>query len=409
MSNTPIKKSFFSNLGFWITIAMFLGIITGIMMGPAAKMFAPLGEIFMQLIKMTVIPLVFFSIMSGAISLGETKAAGKIGAATFAYIIITSMFAVALGIAVGEIFKPGLGISKESLQSMFSNQYAGQGQIGGFWDTIKAIIPSNPFKALIDGDILQIIFFSLFIGIAISTLEKEKKDFILTACNNISDGLIVAIMAIMYTAPIGVFALMADATGTFGYEILEKVLYLFILYVGALIIYTYGFYGLTIKLFSKYSVTDFFKKMQKPQLVALSTASSMATLPVNMETCEDEIGVSKETTSFVLPLGATVNMSGNAIYYAMATCFFAQLFGITLGMKEYMAIIFTATVGSIGQAGVPGPTLLVVAVLSAANVPLTGLPILFGVDRFFDMLRTVTNITGDTACAVIVDQFKDEK
>jgi Na+/H+-dicarboxylate symporter len=143
------------------------------------------------------------------------------------------------------------------------------------------------------------------------------------------------------------------------------------------------------------------------QLVALSTASSMATLPVNMETCEEELGVSKETTSFVLPLGATINMDGNAIYYALAACFFAQLFGIELGMAQYVAIIITATIGSIGQAGVPGPSLLVVAVLLSANIPVLGLPLLFGVDRLFDMLRTAVNVTGDASCAVIVDKLRD--
>ena len=155
-------------------------------------------------------------------------------------------------------------------------------------------------------------------------------------------------------------------------------------------------------------VKKFFSKIYKAQVVALSTSSSMATLPVNFEVCEEELGVSKETSSFVLPLGATINMDGNAIYYALAAVFFAQLFGIHLGAAQYLAIIFTATVGSIGQAGVPGPSLLVVAVLVSANLPLIGLPLLYAVDRIFDMIRTALNITGDAACAVIVDQLRED-
>ena len=157
---------------------------------------------------------------------------------------------------------------------------------------------------------------------------------------------------------------------------------------------------------SKMPLKQFFSKIYKAQIVALSTSSSMATLPVNFEVCEEELGVSKETSSFVLPLGATINMDGNAIYYALAAVFFAQLFGLDLGIVQYLAIIFTATVGSIGQAGVPGPSLLVVAVLVAADIPIIGLPLLYAVDRIFDMIRTALNITGDATCAVVVDQIK---
>ena len=154
------------------------------------------------------------------------------------------------------------------------------------------------------------------------------------------------------------------------------------------------------------SIKKFFAKISKAQLVALSTSSSLATLPVNFEVCEEELGVSKETSSFVLPLGATINMDGNAIYFALASVFFAQIFGIDLTFGHYLAIIFTATIGSIGEAGVPGPSFLVVAVLVAADIPLAGIPLLYAVDRIFDMIRTALNITGDATCAIIVDQYK---
>lgn len=402
------KKWFAKNLGLIIILSMFLGILAGVILGEKASMFTPLGDIFVQLIKMVVVPLVAVSIILGAASLGNGATAGKIGISTFAFYLITTAIAVTIGLVAGEIFKPGLGVDMEAIRVMFSNEYADKGVIPGFWETIKGIIPTNPIQALVEGNILQVLFFSLFLGFGVSSLKEEKKEDLVKVLDALNDALIFVITSAMYFAPIGVFALMADATGTFGFTVLWLVFKLFIVYVGALLLHTFGVYGLVVKLLSKVSPVKFFKKIYKVQLVALSTASSMATLPVNMETCEEELGVSKETTSFVLPLGATINMDGNAIYYALAACFFAQMFGIQLGMTEYVAIIMTATVGSIGQAGVPGPSLLVVAVLLAANIPVAGLPLLFGVDRLFDMLRTAVNVTGDASCAVVVDKLRKE-
>jgi len=397
------KKSF--GLGFWIIIAMFLGIIVGKFMGPNATVFKPLGEIFVQLIKMVVIPLVAFSIIGGAASIGNSKSAGKVGVSTFAYYLSTTAFAVILGLLFGEIFKPGIGIDLSKIQSLFSLEYADKGDIPGFFETIKGIIPSNPIESLVSGNMLQILFFCLFLGFGISSLQKDSKDAVLKVVNGFADALVYVILKVMYLAPIGVFGLMADAVGTFGYDILSLVLKLLFIYTIALIVQTFVVYGSAVKFLGKVSPKKFFSKIYKAQIVALSTSSSMATLPVTTEVCEDELGVSKETSSFVLPLGATINMDGNAIYYALAATFFAQLFGIELGLTQYIAIIFTATVGSIGQAGVPGPSLLVVAVLIAAKIPIEGLPLLFGVDRLFDMLRTAVNITGDASCAVIVDNY----
>ena len=213
------------------------------------------------------------------------------------------------------------------------------------------------------------------------------------------------INVVMKFAPIGVFGLMADAIGSFGFSALTVVLKLFVVYVAAILIYGFIGYPIMIKLFSKTSPLKFLVAMKKPQAVALSTASSMATLPVTMETCEEELGVKNSTAAFVLPLGATINMSGNAIYYGLVAIFFAQIFNIELGISAYIAIIVTSTIGAIGQAGVPGPSFLVVAVLLSAGIPIEGLPLLFALDRIFDMIRTALNITGDAACAVIIDSL----
>jgi len=402
------KGKLIFNLGFQILVAMVLGIVVGAIWGEGASLFAPLGEFFIQLIKMLVIPLVAVSVVSGAASLGGTRSAGKMGIMTFVYYLSTTAVAVSLGLMFGELLQPGSGLDVETVKHMFSAEKAGEGGTPGFWEIIFGIIPENPFDAFVKGNILQVLFFCLFLGLGISTLEKEKKDFLLKNFNYLTEALIWMIKIVMWVAPIGVFGLMASAVGTFGYEILGMVIKLLIIYIIVILLHGFAFYPSMLKLFSKMSLKHFFSKIYKAQLVALSTSSSMATLPVNFEVCEEELGVSKETSSFVLPLGATINMDGNAIYYALAAVFFAQMFGIDLGLVQYLAILFTATVGSIGQAGVPGPSLLVVAVLVAADIPILGLPLLYAVDRIFDMIRTALNITGDATCAIIIDGIKPQ-
>jgi Na+/H+-dicarboxylate symporter len=197
---------------------------------------------------------------------------------------------------------------------------------------------------------------------------------------------------------------MAEAMGTFGFDILVKVVNLLWVDLLAVLIMGIVIYPATIILMSKVSIKSFLREMMHPQIVAFSTASSMATLPVTMRAC-DKIGISKHISGFVVPLGATINMTGNAIYYTLVAMFFAQFYGIELGMAQYIAISITASLGSIGQAGVPGPTLMVVAVLAAAGIPIEGLPLLYALDRIFDMIRTVLNITGDVACAAVTDRL----
>jgi Na+/H+-dicarboxylate symporter len=403
------KKSLFRNIGFQILIAMILGTIVGVMMGEGASVFAPLGTIFIHLIKMLVIPLIVISIISGAANLSDSPSAGKVGIGTIVFFLVTSAFAVAVALIAGEIFKPGVGLDLSSVNHMFSNQYADKGQLPSAIETVIGMIPTNIFQSLLDANILQILVFCLFFGIALSKVPKAKSAVILNSLEATTEALIWMVTVVMFLAPIGVFGLMADSVGTYGFDMLELVGKLFLVYIGALLFYGYGFYPLLIKLFSKMPVLEFLSAMKKPQIVALSTASSMATLPVNMKTCEDDLKISKSTCSFVLPLGATINMSGNAIYYGLVAIFFAQVYNIDLGFGGYVAIIFTATIGAIGQAGVPGPSFLVVAVLISAGIPIEGLPLLFALDRMFDMTRTALNITGDAACAVIVDNFNNKK
>ena len=404
ISGTKFAK-ILRDLSFQILIAMLIGIVVGKLMGASANVFAPLGTLFIQLIKMLVIPLVFVSIVSGAASLGTTKSAGRIGITTLVFVFASTFLSVLVAFGFGELFRPGAGISVESIRAFFPIQnYSETPQKMEFWKLIIDIIPANPIQSMAEGNILQLIFFGLFLGFGLSVLPVGKKQPVINGFNTLLEALIWCISKVMLVAPLGVFGLMADATGTFGFGLLIKVGNLLWVNIIAFLFMLLIFYPLALKLFSKQNLSIFFKAMLRPQIVAFSTASSMATLPVTLETCEGELGVSKETTSFVVPLGATINMTGNAIYYALVALFFAQMYGLELSFGQYLAIALTSTVGSVGQAGVPGPTLLVVAVLVSAGIPIEGLPLLYALDRIFDMLRTVLNITGDAVCAIIVDK-----
>ena len=407
--NISLKmKKLLKNLGIWIIVAMIIGIIVGIFMGEDASFFKPLGDFFIQLIKMLVVPLVFVSIVSGAAALGETKSAGLVGGLSIGYMMITTVISISVALLLGVIFQPGANVATEGMSAIAAaSETATESATpvsAGFWETVIGMIPANPIEALSTGNILQIIIFGLFLGFGISALATEKRRKMTDGLNTILEALIWCIGKVMYVAPFGVFGLIADATGTFGFDILMQVANVLWLDLIAVAIIGLGLYPLTVALFSRVSLKSYFREMIKPQIVSFSTASSLATLPVNMEAC-DRMGISKQTSGFVLPLGATINMSGNAIYYALLATFFAQLYGIDLGMTEYVSITIVCALGAIGQAGVPGPTLLAAAVLVAAGIPLEGLPLFYALDRIFDMIRTTLNITGDAACAAVVDRF----
>lgn len=401
--NTMLKVV--KNLGFWIIVAMILGVVAGVVMGGDAAMFAPLGTLFIQLIKMLVVPLVAISIIAGAAALGGSRSAGRIGVVSIGYILFTTVVSIVIAIAVGLIFKPGSGISAEGVTSIVSQSSSNAESVStlSFWDTVIGMIPANPIKAFAEGNILQIIIFGLFIGFGIATIETTRREKITNALNSLLEALVWCIGKVMLVAPIGVFGLMAEATGSYGFSILLQIANLLWVDIIAVLAMALVVYPMTLTL-SRISVAQFFKTMLQPQIIAFSTASSMATLPVTLASC-DKMNISKQTSGFVIPLGATINMTGNAIYYTLVAMFFAQFYGIELSIAQYVAIAVTASLGSIGQAGVPGPTLMVVAVLASAGIPIEGLPLLYALDRLFDMIRTVLNITGDAACAAVTDRF----
>lgn len=398
------------NESMQVLIAMVLGIVAGVVLGEKASIFAPLGDIFISLIKMLIIPLIFVSIILGSAALGKTKSAGKVGIFTISYYLITSSVATVLGLVAGSIFKPGLGVTIPEKFITSAETFAGNQKIAGVWETIIGIIPTNPFQSLSSGSILQILFFALFFGIALSTMPDEKQKPLVEALETANDAMIWMIKKVLIIAPIGVFGLMASSISQFGLDIMVLVLKLFVVFAGTLILIHFGMIPGLVKLFTGMSPFHFINGMKETQLFAFASASSMATLPLNKTECEG-LGVRSEVTSFVLPLGATINMNGNAMLYALTAVFFAQFYGIELGMMQYVTIVVTSVLGAIGTAGVPGPALLIVAVLIAAGIPVTALPLVFGVDRLFDMMRTSTNVFGDASCAVIVEDMlrKDEK
>ncbi|MBE6190021.1 MAG: dicarboxylate/amino acid:cation symporter [Rikenellaceae bacterium] len=397
------------NLGFWILVAMVAGVVAGIVMGERAALFVPLGTLFIQLIKMLVVPLVAISIISGAATLGGSRSAGRIGLVSIGFIMVTTVISIILAIFTGLVFEPGAGLSAESVGAIMANASSAETAKPemSFWGIVIGMIPANPIQAFAEGNILQIIVFGLFLGFGIAALDAEKRDPVIRGLNYLLEALVWCIGKVMLIAPIGVFGLMAEATGTFGFDVLLKVANL--LWVDLLAVAVMGLvvYPLLLATLSRVKVSDFFRAMVRPQVIAFSTASSMATLPVTMGACA-KLGISRQTAGFVVPLGATINMTGNAIYYTLVALFFAQFYGIELSIAHYVAITVTASLGSIGQAGVPGPTLMVVAVLVAAGIPIEGLPLLYALDRVFDMIRTVLNITGDAACAAVTDRFAKE-
>ncbi|MFM4962799.1 dicarboxylate/amino acid:cation symporter [Aeromonas bivalvium] len=403
-----LTKGLIKNIGFQVVVAMLLGALVGVLMGEQAAMFAPLGSLFIQLIKMLVIPLVAVAIISGAANLGASPAAGKIGGSTLLFFLGTSALAVFLALVMGQVFQPGAGVDLSSMKSLFSGEYADKGELPDAIATLLGMIPTNVFQSLNEANILQILVFCLFLGIALAKQPAVRAKPLVDGLNTLVDAFVWMINKVMLVAPFGVFGLMADAIGTYGFDVLSLVFNLFAVYVAAILVFGFIVYPLLIAVFSNTPVLKYLSAMKKAQVVAFSTASSMATLPVTMEVCEKELKVSNSTAAFVLPLGATINMSGNAIYYGLVAIFFAQVFNIDLSLGAWVAIILTSTLGAIGQAGVPGPSFLVVAVLLAAGIPIEGLPLLFALDRLFDMIRTALNITGDAACAIIVDRFSPD-
>ncbi|MFO7769416.1 MAG: dicarboxylate/amino acid:cation symporter [bacterium] len=398
-----------------ILIGLILGALLGPLMGEWAVALEPFGQAFIRLLIMIVIPLVMASLIIGTASLGDLRKLGRIGIKTIGYYLVATALAVSLGLVAGGIFTPGSNLDPEVQEQMLED-YGGvsQERMGdltekpGLQDILFNIIPRNPIASMANMDMLQIIFFSLFFGIALTVLAPDRRKPVIDVLEGINDAMVVIVEMIMKIAPYGVFILIAAVAGRFGYAVLLSLLKYVLVTIGAMVLYTITFYPFTLRL-SGMSPILFFKRFYEVMVFAFSTSSSNAALPINLRVSEEDLGVSRDVASFVLPLGATVNMNGTAIYQGVSTIFIAQVYGIDLGIAALATVVITATLASIGAAGVPGIGFITLTiVLEALGIPLEGLAMILGVERILDMTRTAINVTGDSACAIWVAHTEGE-
>ncbi len=409
-----------------IIIGLVLGLMFGVLAAAqgwsnfTADWIAPFGKIFISLLKLIAVPLVLSSLITGVASLSDLKKLSRIGGKTITIYITTTAIAVTIGLVAVNILQPGDTVPEEmkvKLQETYQSAASGKMEAAeqvkerSVLQPIVDMVPSNFFSSASNNrNMLQVVFVAIIVGIALIQIPKEKARPVLEFMEGVNDLVIKLVDNIMLMAPIGVFALIADTITSVAGNNLQNVLellgalgfYMLAVIIG-LILQMVITYTSVLKIFSKMSIKKFYQGIAPAQLLAFSTSSSGATLPVTMERCEDELGVSEEVSSFVLPLGATINMDGTALYQAVAAVFIAQTLGMDLTVGAQLTIVLTAVLASIGTAAVPGAgIIMLVIILEAIGVPSAGIALILGVDRILDMMRTVTNVTGDASVAVAV-------
>ncbi len=400
------------NLAGWIIIAMFAGIAVGFIFLLAApestfttEYLKPVGTIYINLLKFMVVPVVLFSIMDGVISLNDLKRVGSVGIRTFIYYICTTAVAVVIGLVVVNCFKGFFPVLDASVRDSLEYTAAEAPKV---MDVIVGIFPDNLVKPMVDANMLPVICIAIFFGAGILAAgDKGKKIGELVNCMN--EVTMKVLMMIIKLTPIGVFCLMADVVAVNGAKIVGSLaLVVGVAYIGY-ILHIVIVYGCSIKFLSGMSPIAFFKGLAPAMLTAFTTTSSNATLPINIECC-NKMGAEPEISSFVLPLGATINMDGTAIYQAVAAVFIACCYGIDLTIGQMAMIVLTATLASIGTAGVSGAGMIMLSmVLMSIGLPVEGIAIIAGVDKLFDMGRTTLNITGDATAAMWVSKIERKK
>lgn len=399
------RGSFWSRLTLWkkILIGMLLGVATGALMGPDAEMFKPIGTLFINAIKMLIVPLVFCSLVVGVTSMQDTRKMGRIGLKSVILYLLTTAVAISLGLGLATLFTPGSGLN------MVVTETAAVGKDAPtLVQTLLNMIPQNPVGALAAGNILQIIVFALGLGIAL-TMCGEKAKPAIELFESLAEGMYKLTEIVMKLAPYGVFGLMAWVAGKYGLDILLPLIKVIaVVYLGCLI-HVLVFYTGMISVLGRLNPMRYLKGIVNPAAVAFTTTSSSGSLPVSIKASREEMGVSKSISSFVLPLGATINMDGTALYQGVCALFIAQAFGIDLVFSDYVLIVMTSTLASIGTAGVPGAGLIMLSlVLTTVGLPIEGLAIVAGIDRILDMARTSVNVCGDLMVSVLVGKSENE-
>lgn len=406
MAGADVQEFRVFGLKMWqqVVIGLTVGIITGFVLGEDAERFKILGTIFIDLIKMVVVPLIFLALVSGITSMGDGANFKRVGLKGLGAYLATATFAVVIGIAAGLIFEPGKGLHVNI------EEFAGDAPAAAasappptITDFILNLIPTNIFESFAEGHLLQVIVFSVLFGMVMNMMG-EKAARPREIIHDFAGIIFKMIEYIVRLAPLAVFGFMAWSVGTQGMEIV-RILINLVVAVLAACLFQYLLFGVLITVFARLNPIYFYKKLATTQLMAFSTSSSKATLTTAMREVQSKLGVSEQSAHFLLPLGACINMDGTAIYLGICALFFAQLFGIDLQMADYAVLLLTCTLGSIGAAGIPSGSIIFMGmVLHSVGLPIEGIGLLLGVDRVLDMVRTTINITGDCAITMMVDR-----
>lgn len=398
-----------------LTTRIFIALIAGAIVGIALNMFAAdvdfvqnvlvngifyvVGQGFIRLMQMLVVPLVFCSLICGATAIGDSKTLGKVGVKIIGFYIFTTMMAVAVALGIGLLIKPGMGLDMSQIQTA---EVAASSDSVSFAETLLNIIPKNPIGALANGEMLQVIVFALIVGVILAKLQ-DKTQLVTNFFQQGNDIMMEMTMMVMGLAPIGVFCLISKTFAGLGFSAMVPMFKYMGAVLLALFIQCCGVYQILLALLTRLNPLRFLKKFAPVMGFAFSTATSNATIPMNIDTLEEKIGVNRRISSFTIPLGATINMDGTSIMQGVAVVFVAQAFGIQLHMMDYITVIGTATLASIGTAGIPSVGLITLTmVFNSVGLPVEGIALIMGIDRILDMTRTAVNITGDAVCTTIV-------
>ena len=401
-----------------------LGLLLGIFFGVLANQWGlsnfvftyikPIGTAFIKLISMVVVPLVFASLLVGTTSLGDIKKLGRIGVRTLVLYVSMTAIAVSIGIGLGNIVRPGVGFSQQTRQQLMvqsdpAKAAAPAARTGpdiekpSVKDLLLNIIPANPVRSLAEGEMLQIIFFAVLMGVCLTLISPERSKPVIAFFEGANELFVKMVHVIMQLAPYGVFALMATVVADFGLGILLLLVKYTATVLAGLLIYMLVVYSAILKFLARTGVRRFFRGMRPAQLVAFSSSSSAATLPVTLKCVTENLGVPQGVASFMLSVGASINMDGTALYQGVAAVFIAQFYGIDLNFGQQLMVVLTATLAALGTVGIPGAGVVMLAmVLRSIGVPLEGIGVIMGVDRFLDMCRTAVNVTGDSVCTMVI-------
>ena len=418
--------SWYKKLHWQIIVGLVLGLLWGLLSASAgwneftSGTIRPFGTIFINLLKLVAVPLVLVSLVVGVSSLNNMSRLTRMGGKTILIYLATTLLAITIGLSVVNLVDPGSSLPESTRNSLMENysapvsgnvsdQESGSGS--SILDFLVRVVPQNFFaSASENGNMLQIVFVAILLGLGIISIPAQKSQTLIEVFDSLNEVIIKIVDLIMKLAPIGVFALMAsviiDLAGDNirdAITLLKALAWYSLTVIAGLVIHVLFVYSVLFKIFSKMKLSDFFRAIRPAILLGFSTSSSLATLPVTMERVEKHLGVSEEVSSFVLPVGATINMDGTSLYQAVAAVFIAQAIGMELTLAQQITIVFTATAASIGAAGVPGAgIIMLVIVLQAVQVPVEGIALILGVDRILDMARTAVNVTGDAAVSVAV-------